>query len=59
MTAERYWEARWRDEAKENERLTAEIERLQNLVLGACNIFCNLDAPHWAAEFRRALEPKP
>ena len=36
-----------------------EIERLRNLILGACDIFCQLDAPHWAAEFHRALEPKP
>lgn len=36
-----------------------EIERLRALIEGACNIFCNLDAAHWAAEFRRGLEPKP
>jgi len=36
-----------------------EIERLRNLILGACDIFCQLDAPHWAVEFHRALEPKP
>ena len=36
----------------------AEIERLERLILGACNIFCNLDAPNWAAEFERALVKK-
>ena len=25
----RYWEGRWRDEAKENDRLCAEVERLK------------------------------
>jgi hypothetical protein len=43
----------------QRDKALAEIERLRNLILGACNIFDNLDAPQWAAEFRRALEPKP
>lgn len=30
MSAERYWEARWRDEKAENERLHVEIDQLRN-----------------------------
>ena len=31
MSAERYWEARWRDEKAENERLTTALAAISNM----------------------------
>jgi hypothetical protein len=43
----RYWEGRWRDEAKENERLRAALDD------------CIHGRKDWTEKARRALEPKP
>ena len=63
--AERYWEARWRDEAKDNERLRTVLQALHDWYVeyARINNLFNADGSpatfHELLEARRALEPKP